>query len=155
MTLTQKFAGGYEGESDSDDVSPFLLSVNEHSQDSPGECQNSSDFSGAVLVNCTATSAAFLPTAPQDISEILVTIRFPGKFDGLRVYLGMTNSTDDILAGAEPIAMNPGSSLYGLSSISLREWILSQKAASFGLPQVSHGYSLNLDMVSETFANWL
>lgn len=65
------------------------------------------------------------------------------------IYLGLINSTNDITAGAETIGISPGSSLYALSTFSVKESISNQKAAAFGIPQVGHRYSQHLRIVSK------
>lgn len=77
------------------------------------------------------------------VCEILITINFEDTsyLYGNQLYLGMTDSTDDILAGAKPVDIIPGANLHGLSSIVVKERILNQQAATFGIPQVGHRYS--------------
>lgn len=68
-------------------------------------------------------------------------IHFPEISDGNKLYVGMTGSVDDILAGAEPVDVIPGFNLRGLSSISVKGRISNQQAATFGIPEVSYRYS--------------
>lgn len=73
---------------------------------------------------------------------MLIVIDFPEiPSNTHQLYLGMTDSVGDTLAGAEPIPITPGSNIYGFSTISVKEQIVNEQAATFGIPQVSHSCS--------------
>lgn len=101
-------------------------------------CRNSTS-AGAVLVNCLFQSSYWLPFEDDVPTDILATIRFSGPSGVFRLYLGLTSSTGDILSGAKPISITPGSNIHAWSSISVQERLLNQKAAAFGILQVSDG----------------
>lgn len=84
----------------------------------------------------------FAPDLRTLHTELLITMYFPEISDGNQLYLGMTNFTDDILAGVEPVEIVPGYNLRGLGSVSVKWRILNQEAATFGVLQVSHREAL-------------
>lgn len=76
---------------------------------------------------------------PGKIFDMLLTIHFLNATDGFRVYFGFcleTGPINDILTAAEPIGIVPGLNLRGWSSVSFRDRILDQTAATIGIPQV-------------------
>lgn len=129
----------------------FLLWIDEHCED-PLSCPSSPvSAGGTVLTYC---DDVILPESPAMVCEILITINFPDMPYpyGSQLYLGLTNSTDDILAGAKPIDIVPGAILHGLVSILVKQQISNQQAATFGIPQV--GLTDIVEYGLKSFITW-
>lgn len=103
----------------------------------PLDCKSGRN-STAVFAACSLPS---LPQLEDDFIDILATIHFSEVPSDSRVYLGMMSSIADTLGNAEPISLGPGSNLHGMSSIAIKNRLVSMKYAIFGIPRVSKANS--------------
>lgn len=109
------------------------------------ETQSLVEF-GSVIVHC---SWKIFPNDATESFEPLIIIDFadvpyklteaPHEFE---LRLGASDVTvGGILNDTDPILLHPGSNLYGLSVISVKERFSGKESAALGVPQVSSKFS--------------